>query len=428
MKLKLRLSVLFLITLIVLSLGCVIEPDENNNQTPKNEDDTNQTEFEPPTGNISTEDRENMVQANNKFAIQLYQELSNNSENLFISPWSISSALKITYEGAREKTAEEMRKTLNLPQNRTKIRENYYLNHKEINQIKDYEMIEANAFWYQKTYPFSKNYTSKIENYYNGQIAPLDFIEETEKSKETINNWVSNKTNEKIPELLKTLSPSTRAVITNAIYFKAMWKHPFNSTYTKNETFYTPTKEIQTSTMNANQNIYYTENKEYKAIKLPYEAQNDKKAPSMIIILPKNKENTTKLNQLTLNQIQELKNNLKKSYVEIKLPKFQYKTKYDKEMKQSLKNLGIQKAFTAGANFNGMTNQPNDLFISQVIHNAYINVDENGTEAAAVTAITLIESVPPQKSKFHANHPFTYIIQDHNQNILFIGKLTNPKT
>lgn len=428
MKFITRLSVIFLIVLVIVSIGCVSGPSDNENQTTPDDNGLNGSGFEPPSGNISLKDEESLVRSNNEFAFDLYEELSSINGNMFFSPWSISTALKMTYEGSRNDSEKEMRQVLHLPENKSKTRQNYYLIHKKIEEVEDYELIEANAFWYKKDYPFSKNYKQTITNYYDGRVSELNFSEKTDESKKIINDWVANKTQDKIPELLKTLSPTTKAVLTNSIYFKGMWKNHFDEDLTKNETFYTGEGTAEVPMMNGEKDLYYGENQNYKILKMPYKNNSTNLGASMLIILPKNRENSlNQLEQLELSELNQLRSKLKRSSVDIKFPKFKYETKYDKELKQALINLGMKKAFTTEANFNGMTEDSNPLFISQVVHNAYVNVNENGTEAAAATAVILRESAPVEKNEFHANHPFTYIIQNNNQNILFIGKVKVPK-
>lgn len=183
----------------------------------------------------------NVVDANNQFASELYSKYRSKEGNIFFSPFSISTALAMTYEGAKGKTAEEMQAVLHLPGDKQKIRSDFVNIYSEINKAyKAYMLTTANALWAQKDYPFVPDYFSTVDTYYKGKVTNLDFKTETEKSRVTINNWVENQTYNKIKNIIPSdiLTSDTRLVLTNAIYFKANWSKQFDAQNTRDGKFY----------------------------------------------------------------------------------------------------------------------------------------------------------------------------------------------
>ena len=386
-----------------------------------------------------------VVDANNKFAFDFYSELKLNrgeDENIFYSPYSISAALAMTYEGANGQTADEMKSVFHFPEDNT-LRPNFAAIYNEINKKdKEYELRTGNALWVQQDYSFLEEYLTKIGNFYGGKAANLDFVKETEKSRKTINSFIEEQTNDKIKDLIPkgVLSALTRLVLTNAIYFKGTWEWEFDKSDTSEQDFkITPTNIVKTSIMYMDPDkarFNYSETENMQILELPYKG----KEISMLVLLPKQGEEydfeTDKVItfnyslediELSLEKLNEYKSQMQETKLDaIYLPKFEFDTKYN--LNENLKALGMPTAFDAGnADFSGM-NGNLDLFISQVIHQAYVKVDEKGTEAAAATAVvmTLTSSATPSNI-FRADHPFIFIIQERETgNILFIGRMSNP--
>jgi len=386
-----------------------------------------------------------VVDANNKFAFDFYSELKLNrgeDENIFYSPYSISAALAMTYEGANGQTADEMKSVFHFPEDNT-LRPNFAAIYNEINKKdKEYELRTGNALWVQQDYSFLEEYLTKIGNFYGGKAANLDFVKETEKSRKTINSFIEEQTNDKIKDLIPkgVLSALTRLVLTNAIYFKGTWEWEFDKSDTSEQDFkITPTNIVKTSMMYMDPDkarFNYSETENMQILELPYKG----KEISMLVLLPKQGEEydfeTDKVItfnyslediELSLEKLNEYKSQMQETKLDaIYLPKFEFDTKYN--LNENLKALGMPTAFDAGnADFSGM-NGNLDLFISQVIHQAYVKVDEKGTEAAAATAVvmTLTSSATPSNI-FRADHPFIFIIQERETgNILFIGRMSNP--
>ncbi|MEM2920770.1 MAG: serpin family protein [Candidatus Bathyarchaeia archaeon] len=368
-----------------------------------------------------------VVRANNQFAFKLYSELAKiESGNIFYSPYSIFSALAMTYEGARGETAAEMKAVFSFPESEM-LRPNFAALYNQINEeAKGYELRAGNALWIQKEYPFLEDYLKRVEEYYGGKAAILDFVAETEKSRETINAFIEEQTNHKIKDLIPPgfLDEYTRLVLTNAIYFKGDWKIAFNESLTVEDDFWVATdRSVRVQMMHMNPNkttkFNYAEIGDVQILELPY--MGDK--ISMLIILPKELDSIEPY--LTAEKLDEYRSNMKEeSLDEICLPKFELETKYF--MKDSLSDLGMPLAFSGAADFSGMTGQ-RDLCISEVIHQAYVKVDEKGTEAAAATAVIMKLTALPEMKIFRADRPFIFIIQERETgNILFMGRIIDP--
>jgi len=373
------------------------------------------------------------VKGNNQFAIALYKKLlKNNSKNLFVSPYSISSALAIAYAGAKGKTAQEMEKVLRISP-KTIHKDYKKLNqHFKSVQSKELKLNILNALWGQHKFRFLSSYLQLNEQYYQAKIENLDFIEDTEGARLTINDWVEENTNKKIKDLLapNVINKRTRLVITNVIYFKGSWATKFEASLTKKRTFTTPKQKVSdVDFLTMESSFRYAETNKFQALEIPYQGQK----LSLMILLPKRINGLISLektlSEKTYNQILR---NLRYENIKLSLPKFKINDKVT--LKKKLISMGIRQAFSKKADFHKMTIQSR-LKISDVIHKTFIEVDENGTEAAAATAVigTLAEvslsaSVKVKYKIFKADHPFLFMIKDNKTNsILFIGKLNNPK-
>ncbi len=368
-----------------------------------------------------------VVNANNKFAFDLYSELGKSENgNIFYSPYSISAALAMTYEGARGQTADEMKSVFHFPESST-LRPNFAAIYNEINKKdKPYKLSTGNALWAQQDYNFLEEYLSTVEKYYGGKAANLNFVRETEKSRQTINTFIEEQTNNKIKDLIPqgVLDASTRMVLTNAIYFKGTWTWEFDKSDTNEQNFkITPTNVVKTPMMhmkNDKAKFNYADAGELQILELPYKGEEI----SMLILLPT--ENLGAIEpSLTAEKLGEWKSQMKEDKLDtIYLPKFEFDTKYF--MKETLSKMGMPTAF-GNADFSGMDGTKS-LFIDAVIHQAFVKVDEEGTEAAAATAVGVgISSVGPPRKIFIADHPFIFIIQEKETgNILFMGRVTDP--
>ena len=378
-----------------------------------------------------------VVSANNEFAFDLYNEikLEKPSDNILFSPYSLSSAFAMVYEGAKENTKEEIKEVFHFPETNI-LRPNFAAIYNQTNALnKNYLLRTGNALWVEETFPLIKDYSKNVESYYGGKSVNLDFINKTEASRKTINDFISEQTNKKIPELIEQgiLSPVTRLVLTNAIYFEGEWLVPFNKSHTKDLDFKTDSLDIIKSSMmvlkadaikDSKHNFKYADLNSLQILEFPY-----KENLVMTFILPS--ENIASLGPITLEKYNSWKDGLENSNNRIEyisFPKFKFDTEYT--LNEHLIKMGMPDAFNEQANFQGISKE--SLFISIVIHKAYIEVDEQGTKAAAATAVVMdLTSIgpPSYRTKFIADHPFLFLIEDNRTGeILFLGEVNNPSS
>ncbi|MDD2251639.1 MAG: serpin family protein [Dehalococcoidales bacterium] len=383
---------------------------------------------------VSSEDLEMLVEGNNDFAFELYQALRTiENGNLFYSPHSISAALAMTYAGAREITAEQMAETLY-----------FYLSQKDLhpafNKL-DIELAKRgegakgsnsegfrlniiNAIWGQQNYHFSDDFLDVLSENYDAGLRILDFIDQTEESRKTINDWVSQQTEERIKDLIPrgAIDKLARLVLTNAIYFNAAWLYPFDDEATTEKHFTLLNgSQVPVSIMKQSQRFNYSENDNYQALEIPYDGQE----LSMVVLLPAEGEFEAFENRLSAGMVSDIIASLSNHQVILSMPKFKYESGFN--LKDSLSAMGMPIAFSGGADFSGMTGSQ-DLCIDEIIHKAFISVNEAGTEAAAATAVIMqTVSVPSQQVDFNINRPFIYLIRDNaTGTVLFVGSVVNP--
>lgn len=368
-----------------------------------------------------------VVSANNEFAFDMYLKLSEEDGNMFISPWSIYTALSMTYEGARGNTADEMREVLHLHDNDTSRRIVHKGLAESINEDSDVELNTANAIWPQEDYNILPEYVGIIEDVYKGKATEVDYVNDPDGSRNMINDWVEEKTNDKIVDLIPpgAINPDVRFVLTNAIYFKGDWKYQFDEDLTEERDFYLDaggSVEVPMMQMTGTgEEFGYIENDYLQMLELPYDGEK----VSMFILLPKGVDLATMESHLSDDEFMRLKDDMGDTEIDITIPKFELDTKY--ELKDPLIEMGMVDAFY-GADFSGITGSP-DLFISRVIHQGFVDVNEEGTEAAAATAVIMEVSSVGGDLEFTADHPFMFIIQDNDTgNILFMGRVTDPSS
>jgi serpin B len=372
-------------------------------------------------------DRAALARNNNQFAVELYGRLREKDGNLFFSPYSISTALGMTHAGARGETAEEMAKTLhfNLPAERQNAAFAGLI--KEINgggEKKGYQLSTANALWTQKDYPFAADYLKLVKDNFQAEATDLDFAKDTEKSRKTINAWVEKQTKEKIKDLLpeNSLTANTRLVLTNAIYFKGDWFSQFKKDQTKTMTFRAGDDKIDAAFMSQTQRFGYAEDDRVQILEMPYVG----KELSMVVLLPKKADGLADLEKaLTIDRLNKWLDGLHETKVETTVPKF--KTTVEFELSQTLSEMGMPIAFTQRADFSGMNGGKGSLQISKVVHKAFVDVNEEGTEAAAATGVVVETKSVQVVPVFRADHPFVFLIRDKRSgSVLFMGRIVNP--
>ncbi len=366
-----------------------------------------------------------LVSANNKFGFQLFSEIqkSQSSENIFISPISIAIALSMTYNGAAGKTQEAIAKTLNFQG----------MSLAEVNQANkdlgillnslnpDIKLNIANSIWAQKGISFSPNFLQVNQDFYQSQVREIDFNDP--ESPKIINNWVKDKTEGKIEKIIQALNPNDVMVLLNAIYFQGNWEEQFSEDFTREMPFYLAngTQKQHPIMFQSSRHLYY-ENQYFQAVSLPYK----KGLVSMYIFFPREKVGLERFYQI-LNQ-KNWENWMKQfeSYeVNLGLPTF--KNEYEVTLNDMLKSLGMQIAFQGGiADFSGMSREK--LFISEVKHKTFVEVNETGTEAAATTSVKITLESAVITIDMLVNRPFFFAIRENDSGtILFMGEITNPE-
>jgi serpin B len=375
--------------------------------------------------------------ANNQFATDLYMRYAgekNPSDNIFFSPFSISSAVAMVYEGAKGQTATEIANVFHFPANIADVRSGYQSAFAAINSNSgSYTLSTANALWVQNNYQLLGSYTNAVKTYYGGSITDVDFINDPTAAVSTINRWVADRTANKIQNILSTgdITQSTRLILTNAIYFKGAWSSPFDVSSTHPKNFTTSGGDSsQVPMMEQTSNFSYADVGGAQLLRLPYNG-ND---VSMFVLLPKGNNLSGFENGLNYQTISGWEKEAQFQLVDVSFPKFKIET--EEHMPPDLEAMGMPTAFSpSSADFSGIApikDTAENLYIGNVIHKAFIDTDEYGTEAAAATAIVMsatdaIVGPPPRPVVFNANHPFVFFIQENQTgNILFIGRVVKP--
>jgi len=372
-----------------------------------------------------------VVEGNNQFATDLYAELGKEEGgNLLMSPYSISTALAMTYAGARGETEAEMAEVLHftLPQERLHPAFAGLISHfNEGDKKRPYQLNVANRLWGQKGYRFLPDFVKTTEDNYGAELAQVDFVRNAEGARQTINRWVEEQTQEKIKDLIPSgvLDSMTRLVLTNAIYFKGDWKYQFDKKRTKDAPFMvTPEKKIKVPMMQQQTVFKYAAYPELQVLEMPYSGDE----LSMVVLLPKKVDGLADLEKpLTEESIEKWTSRLRPAKVSVFLPRFKMTCQFG--LNGVLASMGMPEAFSKSADFSGM-NGKKDLYISAVIHKAFIDVNEEGTEAAAATAVVIrLKSARPRPNPvFRADHPFIFLLKDNQTgSILFMGRVVEPK-
>jgi serpin B len=372
-----------------------------------------------------------VVKGNTQFALDLYGNLRSQPGNLFFSPNSISTALAMTYAGARGETGQQMAKTLHFTEPNDKLHDAFAALRQRLTAPGDkpgYRLTVANRLWGQQGYHFLPDFLALTRDHYGAELAQVDFAGQTEQARAMINAWVERETEDRIKDLVPSgvLTPLTRLVLTNAVYFKGDWSRPFFKPLTKEDDFHvTSDKTTRVPMMYKSDDFRFAAEGGLKALELPY-SNGDLSA---FLFLPDQvdglSELETRLNDAALERWTAA---LQKRKVNVFLPRFKFTCQLS--LSKVLQELGMPLAFNPSrADFSGMSTQES-LFISEVLHKAFVDVNEEGTEAAAATGIVIsIKSAvsPHEPVVFRADHPFLFLIVDNRtKSILFMGRVVNP--
>jgi serpin B len=361
------------------------------------------------------------------FALDLYQQLRHGKGNLFFSPYSISTALAMTYAGARGNTEVEMAQTLHFQLPPERLHETFAALERNLNAVQekgDVLLSVANALWPQVGYAFLASYLDLVKRFYGVSITPLDFVHDAEAARVQINGWVEEETGEKIKDLIPPglLDELTTLVLTNAIYFKGNWASQFDTKKTKESPFWLATKRaVDVPMMTQKRSFGYRAFGDLQVLELPYVGDD----LAMILLLPRTVDGLSALEDaLSVKNLAKWTAHLWPQEVEVFLPRFKATSAF--KLGGTLVEMGMRDAFGA-ADFSGMTGG-RDLFISDVLHKAFVDVNEEGTEAAAATAVIMrtmaLGMGPPV---FKADHPFIFLIRDNfSGSVLFLGRVMDP--
>ena len=385
-----------------------------------------------PLPEVDKSKRELVVQSGNQFTVKMYKHLATKQDgNLFLSPYSISTALTMAYAGAKGETAKEMANTLSFAEDRDKLHTaNSWLmiNLNNRGNKGHFQLSIANRLFGQKGLTFVPDFLSILEEKYLTELGDVDFKADPEKARKEVNQWVEKKTNQRIKDLMppNSIDGGTRLVLANALYFKGTWKEKFDKSSTAPRNFFkNGTQEIQVPTMRNGEakKVTLAETTDARIAELPYIGDSI----SMVIVLPKAKDGLgaieSKMTDATLKEWLAKKQN--KGSVNLTLPTFKMTSKFS--LKKNLEELGMKKAFDEQqADFSGITKEL-QLYIAAVEHKAFVEVNEEGTEAAAATGISFGATSAPITQDFHVDRPFLFLIVDkETQSVLFIGRVTDP--
>ncbi|XP_044253427.1 antichymotrypsin-2-like [Tribolium madens] len=366
---------------------------------------------------------------NNLFTTSIYKEIKKTSPgNFLVSPFSAESVLALAQSGAKDETALEMRNTLHLPDSPEKIQNAIKSIHPQLKQSDLYTLKTANKIYLKTGFEVRDEFKKVASDVFEAGLENIDFSKK-EEAAQTMNQWVEDQTEHKIQNLISpgSLNSRTRAILINALYFKGNWTTPFKKFLTKNEDFYKNGKQVApVPTMNLQTPNKYYESEELKAkfLELPFEGGD----VSMIFVLPNEKDGLEALENQLEKTVEFPK--LTEEFVKISLPKFQIRSQFT--LIEMLQELGMKKVFKGDeADLSGIAGKKGDLVIDQVVQKTFIDLNEDGVEAAAATFVAVgvplsgvITSTSPPK-EFKADHPFLFYIKIKDL-ILFAGRVVDP--
>jgi serpin B len=376
-------------------------------------------------------DFKTVVKENRAFAVDLHKRLGQREGNLFFSPYSISTALAMTYAGARGSTAGQMAKVLHFALDPNGLHAAFSSLSgilKAVQKKRTVRLETANGLWPQRGHPFLKAYLDLVKRHYGVSIDPVDFQKDAEGARRKINGWVADRTSGKIKDLIPegVLDQLTRMALVNAIYFKGDWKDPFREDLTEDMPFWiTPDVSKPVPMMTRNGEFLYGEREALQLLEIPYAGDD----LSMLVLLPKSKQGLRKMEQgLEAKALSQWCQDMGRADVSVFLPRFKISSQF--RLDQALKAMGMRDAFDPHAvDFSGMDGRKGRLYLNAVIHKAFVDVNERGTEAAAATGISIgkLSAPPCPTAVFRADHPFVIIIR-HNQtgSVVFMGRVVNP--
>jgi serpin B len=361
------------------------------------------------------------VRGNTAFALDLYHQIATTPGNLFFSPFTISESLAMTWAGARGETEDQMARALHLTLPQQELHPAFNVIDRAVTRQGDVTI--ANALWGQQGYPFAAPFLDTLARNYGAGVHVVDFIGAPESARATINGWVTERTGERIEDLLPpgAITSTTRLVVGNAVHFNAAWKTPFAPADTRFSSFTRRDgSTIEVPTMTATRNLNHGEGPGYAALELPY-ADDDL---SMILLLPSQGTLDTFEASLTPERLASIIAGLQRRTVALTLPCFKIESSL--ALQEPLARLGMPAAFTDAADFSGI-NGRGGLSLSAVVHQAFVDVDETGTEAAAAATVGFTTTAAFLPAEIHFEHPYLFLIRDGaTGTIVFLGRVDDP--
>jgi serpin B len=372
---------------------------------------------------------QSLVDSNTAFGLSLYSQVTPSQGNLFLSPYSISTCLAMTYAGAGGDTAQQMGQVLGFGADQAQLSSTFGELQRELETLQEEGAVElniANALWAQVGYPFLPAFLQTARAQYQASINQADFSTQAAAASDEINNWVAQKTQNKIQNILSpgTLDHLTRLVLANAIYFKGLWTIPFAPTNTSTQPFHVSnTNQVSVALMHQPVDVVnYLDAGQFQAVELPYGSNQ----VSMLILLPREVDGLPQLEQqLSPDFLSAVLAGMLQRDVEIFLPRFTLESSFS--LNDALAEMGMPDAFRPiVADFSGIDGAT-DLYITHVLHKAWAEVNEQGTEAAAATVVSIGTTAVLSPAVFRADHPFIFFIRDtQSGSLLFIGRLSEP--
>ncbi|MEY7850401.1 serpin family protein [Natrarchaeobius sp. A-rgal3] len=388
------------------------------------------------------------VRANVAFSLEALAQLRTNEpdDNLFFSPYSISVALAMTYAGARGETAEEMADVLRYDlegenlhaafgaleaeferrnEDGEEVETPEWMDENEDEDDLGFQLSSANAVWTEKTYPFDDDYLELLEAYYGAGEHLVDFVESPDEARREINEWVEERTNDRIEDLLPedSIDPATRMVLTNAVYFLAAWEYEFDQAGTQPKPFASlDGTESDVQMMSQVEEFRYAELDGHQLVELPY-ANGE---TSMIVVCPAEGEFESFEESFSVDRLAIMLEEASRARVDLELPKFGIESEFS--LVDTMQQLGMEQAFDGGrADFSGMLEDDGEgLFIGEIRHQSFVEVDEEGTEAAAATAVVVETDEGPERVEMTVDRPFLFYIRDRpTETPLFVGRVVD---
>ncbi len=425
-------TILFRIVVVLLGFsmaGCSMVAGDEPELVPEN----GSIMTMEPDREMQEEVSQDLAEGNSHFAVDLYQHLRLQEGNLFYSPYSISLALGMTFAGARGETQEQMAETMHFDLSQSELHPAFQLlnqeltNRSEGGQGRDGEGFRlhiVNALWGQEGYAFLQGFLDQLSRYYGAGLRQVDFREDAEGARLAINAWVEEQTEDRIENLIPrgVLNELTRLVLTNAVYFNAAWQQPFDEGMTVEDTFTRLDGEpVQVPMMQQSADFGYAVMDGFQVVELPYEGGE----LSMLILLPDANEFHRVEEAFSYELLEDSLSGLRMKNLALRMPVFETSSAFD--LSEALQALGMTDAFDRRADFSGMDGT-RDLFISAVVHKAFVSVDEAGTEAAAATAVVMqLKAVMDPPLTVSVDRPFLFLVRDNpTGSILFAGRILDP--